>query len=145
MTSDELDPRLVSLLRNVPPIDDEVRDRHVALAIAEMPHESSRSAPRRVAVAAAGLLILGAGFTLGASREDRGGIAAENNAVVEATDTVKGSSNAMADTCSAEGRTVLTEYSSRGRVRIIALDTNPDRIVVRDAQDCSTVTEVELP
>lgn len=145
MTRDDLDPRLVSLLRDVPPADDAVRDRHVSLAVAAMPPASSRSAARRLAVAAAGLVVLGAGFALGASRDDNNGLTAENNAVVAATDAVKGSSDSIGDACPAEGRTVLAEYTDRGNARILALDTDPARIVVLDARDCSRVAEVELP
>lgn len=145
MSDDDLDPRIVAALRDVPPADDGTRESHLAAALGAL-GTRRRSASMRVAsVAAAGVVLLGAGFVAGSSRGDGGRAPAAGEALVVDESTVKGSADAVGDTCAAPGRTALGDYTDRGRVLLVVLDSDPSRIAVLDAGDCSTVAEVMLP
>ena len=145
MNHDDLDPRIVAALRDVPPAGDDLREAHLSAALAVLDRRGRGVAMRLASFAAAGLVLLGAGFVAGRADDDDTIATAGGSPGTDTEAAVKGSSDALGDACASPGRTVLGEFTDRERVRIIVLETAPARIVVLDARDCSTVAEVELP
>ncbi len=144
MSDEDLDPRIVAALRDVSPADDGTRESHISVALEALGTRRRSASMRLASVAAAGIVLLGAGFVAGLNRGDGGRVPAAGEALVDVS-SVKGSADAKGDACAAPGRTRLGGYTDRGRVLIVVLETEPDRIAVLDALDCSIVTEVVLP
>ncbi|MEN9792601.1 MAG: hypothetical protein RL330_679 [Actinomycetota bacterium] len=145
MNDDDLDPRIVAALRDVPVAGAELREAHISSALSVLDRRGRRASLRLASVAAAGLVLLGAGFLIGRAANDDGLVTVSGSMAVDTAEMVKGSADATGDACIRAGRTVLGEFTDRGLVRIIVLEAAPARIVVVDPRDCSTVAEVELP
>ena len=64
-TNDDLDPRIVALLRDVPLSSSNVRDAHITQALAELHGSSRRSVPTWLSVAAASLALVAGGALVG--------------------------------------------------------------------------------
>jgi hypothetical protein len=145
MNQDDLDPRIVAALRDVPAAADDLREAHLSAALGAVGNRGRGAALRPASFAAAAVLLLGAGFAAGQARDGDTMTTAAGSPASDTEAGVKGSTDALGDACPATGRTVLGEFTDRSLVRIIVLETAPARIVVLDALDCSTVAEVELP
>lgn len=64
-TNDDLDPRIVALLRDVPLSSSEVRDAHITSALAELQVGSARKKPLWLGIAAASVVLLAGGAIAG--------------------------------------------------------------------------------
>jgi hypothetical protein len=64
-TNDDLDPRIVALLRDVPLSSSEVRDAHITSALAEIQVGSARKKPLWLGIAAASVVLLAGGAIAG--------------------------------------------------------------------------------
>ena len=139
MNDDELDPQVLSALRNVTPASNSLRERHIAAALSEI--TASRKTPRSAWLsAAAAVVVLLAGATailrLGATSTDSS-VNAPNGAIT--TVPVKGS------TCGADliDYTIVGTYSSADSVREVWSSTQ--NLVVVDQSSCDVLDTITHP
>ena len=144
MSDDEqLDPRIVAALRDLPAASNEIRDAHIAEALSHIsPSVSQRSAqrsPRRWLAVAAALAVLVGGNALYASLSPStdSTVSPRNSAVT--TVPTKGS------VCDAglAGYTIVGTYSSAGSVREVW--TSKQNLVVVDQTSCAEVGTITHP
>ena len=144
MSDDEqLDPRIVAALRDLPAASNEIRDAHIAEALSHIsPSVSQRSAqrsPRRWLAVAAALAVLVGGNALYASLSPStdSTVSPRNSAVT--TVPTKGS------VCDAglAGYTIVGTYSSVGSVREVW--TSKQNLVVVDQTSCAQLGTVTHP
>ena len=144
MSDDEqLDPRIVAALRDLPAASNEIRDAHIAEALSHIsPSVSQRSAqrsPRRWLAVAAALAVLVGGNALYASLSPStdSTVSPRNSAVT--TVPTKGS------VCDAglAGYTIVGTYSSAGSVREVW--TSKQNLVVVDQTSCTQLGIITHP
>ena len=144
MSDDEqLDPRIVAALRDIPAASNEIRDAHIAEALSHIsPSVSQRSAqrsPRRWLAVAAALAVLVGGNALYASLSPStdSTVSPRNSAVT--TVPTKGS------VCDAglAGYTIVGTYSSAGSVREVW--TSKQNLVVVDQTSCAQLGTITHP
>ena len=144
MSDDEqLDPRIVAALRDLPAASNEIRDAHIAEALSHIsPSVSQRSAqrsPRRWLAVAAALAVLVGGNALYASLSPStdSTVSPRNSAVT--TVPTKGS------VCDAglAGYTIVGTYSSVGSVREVW--TSKQNLVVVDQTSCAQLGTITHP
>ena len=144
MSDDEqLDPRIVAALRDLPAASNELRDAHIAEALSHIsPSVSQRSAqrsPRRWLAVAAALAVLVGGNALYASLSPStdSTVSPRNSAVT--TVPTKGS------VCEAglAGYTIVGTYSSAGSVREVW--TSKQNLVVVDQTSCAQLGTITHP
>ena len=144
MSDDEqLDPRIVAALRDLPAASNEIRDAHIAEALSHIsPSVSQRSAqrsPRRWLAVAAALAVLVGGNALYASLSPStdSTVSPRNSAVT--TVPTKGS------VCDAglAGYTIVGTYSSAGSVREVW--TSKQNLVVVDQTSCAQLGTITHP
>jgi hypothetical protein len=140
---EQLDPRIVAALRDLPAASNEIRDAHIAEALSHIsPSVSQRSAqrsPRRWLAVAAALAVLVGGNALYASLSPSTGstVSPRNDAVT--TVPTKGS------VCDAglAGYTIVGTYSFAGSVREVW--TSKQNLVVVDQTSCAQLGTVTHP
>jgi len=140
---EQLDPRIVAALRDLPAASNEIRDAHIAEALSHIsPSVSQRSAqrsPRRWLAVAAALAVLVGGNALYASLSPStdSTVSPRNSAVT--TVPTKGS------VCDAglAGYTIVGTYSSAGSVREVW--TSKQNLVVVDQTSCASLGTVTHP
>ena len=144
MSDDEqLDPRIVAALRDLPAASNQIRDAHIAEALSHIsPSVSQRSAqrsPRRWLAVAAALAVLVGGNALYASLSPStdSTVSPRNSAVT--TVPTKGS------VCDAglAGYTIVGTYSSAGSVREVW--TSKQNLVVVDQPSCAQLGTITHP
>ena len=144
MSDDEqLDPRIVAALRDLPAASNQIRDAHIAEALSHIsPSVSQRSAqrsPRRWLAVAAALAVLVGGNALYASLSPStdSTVSPRNSAVT--TVPTKGS------VCDAglAGYTIVGTYSSAGSVREVW--TSKQNLVVVDQTSCAQLGTITHP
>ena len=144
MSDDEqLDPRIVAALRDLPAASNQIRDAHIAEALSHIsPSVSQRSAqrsPRRWLAVAAALAVLVGGNALYASLSPStdSTVSPRNSAVT--TVPTKGS------VCDAglAGYTIVGTYSFAGSVREVW--TSKQNLVVVDQTSCAEVGTITHP
>ena len=144
MSDDEqLDPRIVAALRDLPAASNQIRDAHIAEALSHIsPSVSQRSAqrsPRRWLAVAAALAVLVGGNALYASLSPStdSTVSPRNSAVT--TVPTKGS------VCEAglAGYTIVGTYSSAGSVREVW--TSKQNLVVVDQTSCAQLGTITHP
>ena len=144
MSDDEqLDPRIVAALRDLPAASNEIRDAHIAEALSHIsPSVSQRSAqrsPRRWLAVAAALAVLVGGNALYASLSPStvSNVSPRNDAVT--TVPIKGS------VCGEDlaGYTIVGTYSFAGSVREVW--TSKQNLVVVDQTSCAEVGTITHP
>ena len=144
MSDDEqLDPRIVAALRDLPAASNEIRDAHIAEALSHIsPSVSQRSAqrsPRRWLAVAAALAVLVGGNALYASLSPStdSTVSPRNSAVT--TVPTKGS------VCDAglAGYTIVGTYSFAGSVREVW--TSKQNLVVVDQTSCTQLGTITHP
>ena len=144
MSDDEqLDPRIVAALRDLPAASNEIRDAHIAEALSHIsPSVSQRSAqrsPRRWLAVAAALAVLVGGNALYASLSPStdSTVSPRNDAVT--TVPTKGS------VCDAglAGYTIVGTYSFAGSVREVW--TSKQNLVVVDQTSCAELGIITHP
>lgn len=169
-----LDALIRNAIRDVPPVDPDVREQHIAVALAELSGRTSRSARgaiRRQAVAAAvAVLLAGAGFALGrAGSGTDAGLADGSGTSVSETSTrtetpVKG--NASTEPVNAPDPGVtgsqmqtsasrcdesialdpIARYDSDAGWRIAYIRDVPTRtLLIVDEASCTVLQEIDLP
>ena len=144
MSDDEqLDPRIVAALRDLPAASNEIRNAHIAEALSHISPSVSRRSPRRsprrwLAVAAA-LAVLVGGNALYASLSPSTGstVSPRNDAVT--TVPIKGS------VCGEDlaGYTIVGTYSFAGSVREVW--TSKQNLVVVDQTSCTQIGIITHP
>jgi len=140
---EQLDPRIVAALRDIPAASNEIRDAHIAEALSHIsPSVSQRSAqrsPRRWLAVAAALAVLVGGNALYASLSPStdSTVSPRNSAVT--TVPTKGS------VCDAglAGYTIVGTYSSVGSVREVW--TSKQNLVVVDQTSCAQLGTITHP
>jgi len=140
---EQLDPRIVAALRDLPAASNEIRDAHIAEALSHIsPSVSQRSAqrsPRRWLAVAAALAVLVGGNALYASLSPStdSTVSPRNSAVT--TVPTKGS------VCDAglAGYTIVGTYSSVGSVREVW--TSKQNLVVVDQTSCAQLGTITHP
>jgi len=140
---EQLDPRIVAALRDLPAASNEIRDAHIAEALSHIsPSVSQRSAqrsPRRWLAVAAALAVLVGGNALYASLSPStdSTVSPRNSAVT--TVPTKGS------VCDAglAGYTIVGTYSSAGSVREVW--TSKQNLVVVDQTSCAQLGTITHP
>mgnify|MGYP000327117440 CR=1 FL=1 len=140
MSDDEqLDPRIVAALRDLPAASNEIRDAHIAEALAYVSPSVARRSPRRWLAVAAALAVLVGGNALYASLSPStdSTVSPRNSAVT--TVPTKGS------VCDAglAGYTIVGTYSSAGSVREVW--TSKQNLVVVDQTSCAQLGTVTHP
>lgn len=70
--NEQLDPRIVAALRDLPAASNEVRDAHIAEALAHVSPSISRQSPRRWLAVAAALAVFAGGAAIGRSTKTSG-------------------------------------------------------------------------
>ena len=144
MSDDEqLDPRIVAALRDLPAASNQIRDAHIAEALSHIsPSVSQRSAqrsPRRWLAVAAALAVLVGGNALYASLSPStdSTVSPRNSAVT--TVPTKGS------VCGEDlaGYTIVGTYSSAGSVREVW--TSKQNLVVVDQTSCAQLGTITHP
>jgi len=140
---EQLDPRIVAALRDLPAASNQIRDAHIAEALSHIsPSVSQRSAqrsPRRWLAVAAALAVLVGGNALYASLSPStdSTVSPRNSAVT--TVPTKGS------VCEAglAGYTIVGTYSSAGSVREVW--TSKQNLVVVDQTSCAQLGTITHP
>jgi hypothetical protein len=140
---EQLDPRIVAALRDLPAASNEIRDAHIAEALSHIsPSVSQRSAqrsPRRWLAVAAALAVLVGGNALYASLSPStdSTVSPRNDAVT--TVPTKGS------VCDAglAGYTIVGTYSFAGSVREVW--TSKQNLVVVDQTSCAELGIITHP
>ena len=140
MSDDEqLDPRIVAALRDLPAASNEIRDAHIAEALAYVSPSVARRSPRRWLAVAAALAVLVGGNALYASLSPStdSTVSPRNSAVT--TVPTKGS------VCEAglAGYTIVGTYSSAGSVREVW--TSKQNLVVVDQTSCTQLGIITHP
>ena len=142
MNDDELDPEVLAALRDVAPASDSLRNQHIAAALAESSHVSSRSRVKWLSAAAAVIVLIVGGNALYAAlspSSDTPIVAAAANNSVTTTVPVKGS------VCGANltDYTIVGTYSSAGSVREVW--TSSQNLVVVDPSSCAQLGTITHP
>jgi hypothetical protein len=140
---EQLDPRIVAALRDLPAASNEIRDAHIAEALSHIsPSVSQRSAqrsPRRWLAVAAALAVLVGGNALYASLSPStdSTVSPRNSTVT--TVPIKGS------VCGEDqaGYTIVGTYSSAGSVREVW--TSKQNLVVVDQTSCAQLGTITHP
>jgi len=140
---EQLDPRIVAALRDLPAASNEIRDAHIAEALSHVsPSVSQRSAqrsPRRWLAVAAALAVLVGGNALYAS-------------LSPSTDSTVSPRNSAVTTMPAKGSvcdagladyTIVGTYSSAGSVREVW--TSKQNLVVVDQTSCALLGTITHP
>ena len=140
MSDDEqLDPRIVAALRDLPAASNEIRDAHIAEALAYVSPSVSRRSPRRWLAVAAALVVLVGGNALYASLSPStvSNVSPRNDAVT--TVPIKGS------VCGKDlaGYTIVGTYSFVGFVREVW--TSKQNLVVVDQTSCTQLGIITHP
>lgn len=174
MTDDdvEFDAAIIEQLRRVPAVDPQLREQHLAVALAELSSRrvagGLRSTQRWFAVAAASVALAAGGFAAGASTGNESGndtLASEGSATnsTDASMIVKGGaggttilagqgSNVTVDAnlsspCdNISGLTLLARYQVGLEVRAAYVRLTPaPAIVIVNETGCSVLEEIDLP
>ena len=140
MSDDEqLDPRIVAALRDLPAASNEIRDAHIAEALSHISPSVAQRSPRRWLAVAAALAVLVGGNALYASLSPStdSTVSPRNSAVT--TVPTKGS------VCDAglAGYTIVGTYSSVGSVREVW--TSKQNLVVVDQTSCAQLGTITHP
>ena len=140
MSDDEqLDPRIVAALRDLPAASNAVRDAHIAEALAYVTPSVARRSPRRWLAVAAALVVLVGGNALYASLSPStdSTVSPRNDAVT--TVPIKGS------VCGEDlaGYTIVGTYSFAGSVREVW--TSKQNLVVVDKTSCTQLGIITHP
>lgn len=163
----DLEPSLVEILRNVPPVDEVTRERHVAVALAELSSSRARTAGRRsvrwLGTAAASVALVAAGYGLSSvmTSDERSGLAnaeVDQSPNTDSTLIVKGgaggnesagslATQANGSTCDATiALPFVHRYRGQAGWRVAYVRTDPaPAIVVVDESTCSVLQEIDLP
>lgn len=150
--TDEFDQHLVSSLRDVTPADDDIRELHISIALAEIRRPAARPLTRVLGVAAAMVLIVGGVATFRAGRAP-GGIGV--SAAEHLDTTVPAKSGADTSMTTDEPRQQVACSSSLVNSRMVGeygvgtdrrrVDLNSDSIEVLDTRTCASLAVFELP
>ena len=144
MSDDEqLDPRIVAALRDLPAASNEIRDAHITEALSHISpsvsQPSAQRSPRRWLAVAAALAVLVGGNALYASLSPStdSTVSPRNDAVT--TVPIKGS------VCGEDlaGYTIVGTYSSAGSVREVW--TSKQNLVVVDQTSCAELGTITHP
>ena len=144
MSDDEqLDPRIVAALRDLPAASNEIRDAHITEALSHISpsvsQPSAQRSPRRWLAVAAALAVLVGGNALYASLSPStdSTVSPRNDAVT--TVPIKGS------VCGEDlaGYTIVGTYSSAGSVREVW--TSKQNLVVVDQTSCAQLGTITHP
>ena len=140
MSDDEqLDPRIVAALRDFPAASNEIRDAHIAEALAYVSPSIARRSPRRWLAVAAALAVFAGGNALYASLSPStvSNVSPRNDAVT--TVPIKGS------VCGEDlaGYTIVGTYSFAGSVREVW--TSKQNLVVVDQTSCTQLGIITHP
>ena len=137
--NEQLDPRIVAALRDLPAASNEVRDAHIAEALAHVSPSISRQSPRRWLAVAAALVVLVGGNALYASLSPStdSTVSPRNGAVTSVP--IKGS------VCGEDlpGYTIVGTYSSVGSVQ--EEWTSTQNLVVVDQTSCTQLGIITHP
>jgi hypothetical protein len=136
---EQLDPRIVAALRDLPAASNEIRDAHIAEALAYVSPSVARRSPRRWLAVAAALVVLVGGNALYASLSPStvSNVSPRNSAVT--TVPTKGS------LCGADlaDYTIVGTYSFAGSVREVW--TSKQNLVVVDQTSCTQIGIITHP
>ncbi len=135
---DDLDPRVLAAFIEVPPIDETIREAHIAAALVYAP-TLSRARPAWLSIAAACIALLLAGGLVG--RFTTSSPPAQANDPSPRVSTVK---NAVPEstTCrsTVTGARYIGTYSITGAVRLIYID--PLNIQIWDEATCTVISTI---
>lgn len=137
--NEQLDPRIVAALRDLPAASNEVRDAHIAEALAHVSSSISRQSPRRwLAVAAALIVLVGSSALYSSLSPSTDSTVSPRNGAVT-TVPIKGS------VCGADlaDYTIVGTYSSVGSVREVW--TSKPNLVVVDQTSCTQLSIITHP
>ncbi len=137
--NEQLDPRIVAALRDLPAASNEVRDAHIAEALAHVSPSISRQSPRRwLAVAAALIVLVGSSALYSSLSPSTDSTVRPRNGAVT-TVPIKGS------VCGADlaDYTIVGTYSSVGSVREVW--TSKPNLVVVDQTSCTQLSIITHP
>lgn len=137
--NEQLDPRIVAALRDLPAASHEVRDAHIAEALAHVSPAISRQFPRRwLAVAAALVVLVGSSALYSSLSPSTDSTVSPRNGAVT-TVPIKGS------VCGADlaDYTIVGTYSSVGSVREVW--TSKPNLVVVDQTSCTQLSIITHP
>lgn len=137
--NEQLDPRIVAALRDLPAASNEVRDAHIAEALAHVSPSISRQSPRRwLAVAAALIVLVGSSALYSSLSPSTDSTVSPRNGAVT-TVPIKGS------VCGADlaDYTIVGTYSSVGSVREVW--TSKPNLVVVDQTSCTQLSIITHP
>lgn len=154
MSEDDLDPRLVSMLGDLPPAPDGVREMHISLALAQIgrPATVNGQRTRILGVAAAVILLLTGVMALRSTgpRRDSGVSAAEHMNTTMPVKSGADSSTTIANlpsriecASSLQGSQQVGEYVLDESRRVVNLTDSSIEIV--DLATCDPVAVVSLP
>ena len=137
--NEQLDPRIVAALRDLPAASNEVRDAYIAEALAHVSPSISRQSPRRWLAVAAALVVLVGGNALYASLSPStdSTVSPRNGAVTSVP--IKGS------VCGEDlpGYTIVGTYSSVGSEQEVW--TSTQNLVVVDQTSCTQLGIITHP
>ncbi len=137
--NEQLDPRIVAALRDLPAPSNEIRDAHIAEALAHVSPSISRQSPRRWLAVAAALVVLVGGSALYSSLSPStdSTVSPRNDAV--STVPPKGS------VCGADlvDYTIVGTYSFVGSVREVW--TSKQNLVVVEQTSCTQLSIITHP
>lgn len=150
--NDELDPRFLAALRDVPAVDDAVREAHIAAAVdAVVAARRGRTQVRSVwLVAAAAVLLLAGGVVLGrvSASEQPSEVAAnagESDLRVKGSVPTNPTSVAPCATDFPDHDFLKSYVTTQGtRLVFVRLGSRPRLTIVRSS-DCAIVEEIDLP
>jgi len=140
---EQLDPRIVAALRDLPAASNQIRDAHIAEALSHIsPSVSQRSAqrsPRRWLAVAAALAVLVGGNALYAS------LSPSTDSTVSPRNSAVTTVPAKGSVCDASlaGYTIVGTYSSVGSVREVW--TSKQNLVVVDQTSCAQLGTITHP
>jgi hypothetical protein len=136
---EQLDPRIVAALRDLPAASNEIRDAHIAEALAYVSPSVARRSPRRWLAVAAALVVLVGGNALYAS------LSPSTDSTVSPRNSAVTTMPAKGSVCGEDlaGYTIVGTYSSAGSVREVW--TSKQNLVVVDQTSCTQLGIITHP
>lgn len=144
-TDDELQPEIVNQLRNVPPVDEAMRDQHIARALSELSVVHKRRSRTFIFSAAAAVIALVlAGVVVQSRSSDSPAFASHEVATMGTVPTKGGiTSSPLQSTCATEGHKVVGTYQLDG-VTASLIDTGAG-ISISVENSCENSTFLTYP
>ena len=142
-TDDELQPDILSKLRDVPPISVPVREMHIAAALEQVPTSRSKRRVYLVSAAAALIVALGLGAVLQSRTPDAPAFA-QREVATQGTVPAKGAAGtSLTSTCASENQKVVGSYLLDGSVAYL-IDTGKG-VSIATEEACSSSSFLPYP